>query len=620
MIRKTLAISMLFAACTASEFQAPMEEATGAGSSGGGPPSLLTALTEVASLDDCPDGGFVFDHGFDVNGDGTLNTDEVRGSNVVCHGAPGEPGTDGALGEAGARGDAGFSVLVVVTAVAPNADLEDGAQGCPAGGQRADVGLDDGLDSAGQAAGEARDGILDPGEIETTVHLCHGPAGAAGQDGEPGGAGQNSLVRIEGEEPGANCPAGGVRIRVGLDDDGDGQLADEEVDDTTYVCSRDVGPDGDVDADGVANRDDNCAFTPNADQRDIDSDAHGDACDPDIDGDGFANADDCGPEDPSVHPGAVELCNGVDDDCVGGVDDAYPDLGEACDVGVGECHAAGERVCSAGMPDMTECGAVAGEPSDEVLDDLDNNCDGFVDEGLCGNGVREGEEACDDGNGVDDDMCSNACVRGCHAAQLSGGGPKLRVDWAGAVPDSVPNLTVEVWLNWDGQASPGGGSPYLIHSSVNGGLGPKWMGSGGGAEPNTWTHVANVLDASSSSWRSYVNGVQAWEDPAEYPGGCCGFTHLDLGAGGRFIGGSGGGDRGWSGLLTGLRITAAALYDADFDPPQLYGPTEDTLVFLPLTGEVVPDQDAGPRGLPVETLLGGTVEMVPAESPYCESP
>ncbi len=47
--------------------------------------------------------------------------------------------------------------------------------------------------------------------------------------------------------------------------------------------------------------------------------------DDDLDGDGFALRDDCDDNDPSVNPDAVERCNGVDDDCRGGIDDAAGD-------------------------------------------------------------------------------------------------------------------------------------------------------------------------------------------------------------------------------------------------------------------------------------------------------
>ena len=41
---------------------------------------------------------------------------------------------------------------------------------------------------------------------------------------------------------------------------------------------------------------------------------------PDLDADGFTSADDCDDENAEVHPGATEVCNGLDDDCDGDVD------------------------------------------------------------------------------------------------------------------------------------------------------------------------------------------------------------------------------------------------------------------------------------------------------------
>jgi hypothetical protein len=41
----------------------------------------------------------------------------------------------------------------------------------------------------------------------------------------------------------------------------------------------------------------------------------------DTDGDGIPDADDCAPEDATIHPGAAETCNEVDDNCDGAVDE-----------------------------------------------------------------------------------------------------------------------------------------------------------------------------------------------------------------------------------------------------------------------------------------------------------
>jgi tartrate-resistant acid phosphatase type 5 len=54
-----------------------------------------------------------------------------------------------------------------------------------------------------------------------------------------------------------------------------------------------------------------------------------DSTEPDHDGDGFDAPEDCDDTDPEIHPDALEVCNGVDDDCDGAVDDvAPPESGE----------------------------------------------------------------------------------------------------------------------------------------------------------------------------------------------------------------------------------------------------------------------------------------------------
>ncbi len=188
-------------------------------------PNALVATQDEPEGENCADGGVAVRSGVDDDGDGALSEDEVDSTAYLCDGADGVggvDGTDGADGEDGEDGEDGASALVTTTE-------EPAGDNCATGGVRVEAGVDD-----------DRDGVLDPEEVDATEYICHG------DDGAPG---IQTLVAVSDEPAGENCVNGGQRLDTGADADGSGVLDEGEIVSTSYVCTGATGADGAV---GVA--------------------------------------------------------------------------------------------------------------------------------------------------------------------------------------------------------------------------------------------------------------------------------------------------------------------------------------------------------------------------------
>ena len=147
---------------------------------------------------------------------------------------------------------------------------------------------------------------------------------------------------------------------------------------------------------------------------DGDGDGDGNTTETDFDGDGSPAGEDCNDQDASIHPGAEEICDNVDNNCDDNIDEGVTTPYFADVDGDGYGAGDSEEACEAPtdyVEDDSDCDdgdADINPAATEECDGVDNDCDGEVDEGVTGTYYPDADG---DGFGVD-----TGSVEACEAA------------------------------------------------------------------------------------------------------------------------------------------------------------------------------------------------------------
>ena len=347
----------------------------------------------------------------------------------------------------------------------------------------------------------------------------------------------------------ASINPGAAEVCNGIDDNCDGNI-DEGLTFTTYYADADGDTYGDAastvstcdgapagyvadatdcnDADGAVNPsatevcngiDDNCdgnideGLTFTTYYADADGDTYGDAASTVSTCDGapagyVADATDCNDADGAVNPSAPEVCNGIDDNCNGNIDEGVQTTFYADADGDGYGDVASTTLaCSvpAGyVADATDCNdanASINPGAAEVCNGIDDNCDGNIDEGVLvtfyadadsdtfGNGASTAQ-ACSApvgyvGNSTDCNDASATVYPG--AAEICGNG--IDEDCDGTI-DVIATIVAGGSTTFCT-----GGSVTLTCTTGGTGLAYQWVKNG-----------ANILGATSSTLNVTLQG------------------------------------------------------------------------------------------------------------------
>ena len=392
-------------------------------------------------------------NGLDDNCDGQVD-DGTEGAGVPC--------ATGGAGECAA----GVTVCADASLVCQPVGLA-AEETCNGRDDDCDGSADEAAPGAGVPCDSGRAGLCGPGltvcdagapacvaEVAPDAEACNGldddcdgttdeevPDGADCDTGLLGVCSSGASICFDGRTICVGLAQRGDEVCNGLDDDCDG-AADDGIPEVGGVC--DTGAAGRCAPGTVACTNGALGCVANASPIDEVCNGQDDDCDGQVD-DGASNGGPCDSGQPGVCAAGTsscvdggfvciaavrpsnEVCNGLDDDCDGAVDEGGPGAGVGCVTGQAGACALGQTVCENGGIVCRGAGAV-----NETCNGQDDDCDGVPDDGnpqgggacatgrrgVCGPGVLQcnaarldcvglaqaTDESC---NGLDDD-CDGA--------------------------------------------------------------------------------------------------------------------------------------------------------------------------------------------------------------------
>ena len=277
------------------------------------------------------------------------------------------------------------------------------------------------------------DGEVDEGADDAPVWYLDGDGDGYGDEAIEACEQPDGAVTVDGDcdDASADVSPGEAEVCDGLDNDCDGETDEDAVDaglwyhdadsdgfgagEPSLACAPEAGQ---TDVAGDCDDDDGAVF-PGAEEscsEDVDANCDGSTLYDDVDGDGVPACEDCDDGAADVYPGAVEVCDEVDQDCDGAVDEGVTETWYEDADGDGFGHASSTiEACApptgygADASDCDDADRTVYPGAVELCDDLDQDCDGVADE----DAIDAGDWYTDgDGDGYGD---ADRSVRACEA-------------------------------------------------------------------------------------------------------------------------------------------------------------------------------------------------------------